>query len=221
MDRTTIYGNPLQLARRLFTWGLLSAMVFLLMWYFGGINIYGQILAWFIDLLTPSWQISYQSGNAESAAILRSIDLEDGRIADLTFLVNRLNASLIEVVTLLAIWPHRRAQDFWKLTGWCVALSLLYHCGNVILQLHVIAMGPRFANLYDLYWQSSGYYRLMLTLGDFDTLILRHWAGFPIFGLALFLRYLMGGDQQSSAPSKENKGRRLNTRRQQRRKSSS
>ncbi len=204
MNRDQFYEQLPRIGKRLFTWGILSAAVFLTLWYIGGFNLWGRFLELCLKVVTLGKDISFAPGNSETAAFVYKFGLEDGRQASLTFPVNRLNSSMVEVVTLLAVWPYRGRSDFFKLVAWCLLFTVLYQCFNVWIQLYDVKIGPQFAGSYGIFWEDTLGYRIVAKVAAFDKFILRYWAGFPIFLCALVAFYF---SQQKQAKRKSGRGK--------------
>lgn len=203
MTRDEFYQQLPRFGKRLFTWGILSAAVFLILWYIGGFNVWGWFMALWLRMLPLGMDISFAPGNSETAAFIYKFNLEDGRQASLTFPINRLNSCMVEVITLLAVWPYRGCSGFLKLAAWCLIFTIFYQCFNVWVQLYDVKIGPQFAGSYGIFWEETLGYRILTKIAAFDKFILRFWAGFPIFLFALVAFYFT---QKNQAKRKNRRG---------------
>jgi len=202
MDREVLYGRIPDLLRRLFTLGLGSAGLFLLLWYFGGDRVWGHIMGLAWKPLRFWMDIQF-----EMDSFVYRISLDDGRISELTYPINQLNLSFVEVVTLFALWPHEKAGQALKLAAWCLGLLFLYHHFSLWIQLLNIELGPEFANRQRIFWESTFTYSLVAKVAAFDKLILRYWAGIPVFGLGLFVHGYLTSRKLKSKQKKKGKRR--------------
>ena len=205
MNRDQLYQHLPLLIKRLFTWGLLASTLFLSFWYFGGLNLWGPFvsvplkMAWFLG------DIQFQSGSTESAALLMDVVLEHGGSAQLKFPINLLNMSVVEVITLLALLPRDNWKSFFRLAAWCFLFTWMYHCFHASLQLYQMKIGPDLAGQVGMFWEPTTWYTIVENIAAFDTFILRYWAGFPIFGLALLVDHLVTTRQPKPAHKKSGK----------------
>ena len=188
MNREEFYSQLPRLLKRLFTWGLAAATLFLVLWYFGGLNVWGYLLTPIVKISNGWGPIHFQPGDMSSAQIIYSLAL-DGASADLSFPVNQLNSSLVEVITLLGIWPYRDAKSLLKLAFWCLLITLAYHCFMVNIQFLETRLGPDLANRRGVFWEETISYQFIHKIAAFDKFILRFWAGFPIFAIGLSANY--------------------------------
>ena len=203
MTKQDFYNQLPSLAKRLFTLGLGAALAFLVFWYYGGHNLWGYFLGGVFKITGFFMNIHFQSGNSENAAFFYTFALEDGRMANLTFPINRLNSNMVEVVTLLAIWIYRPARSFFRIALWCLLFTVLYHWCHVVLQLYIVKIGPNFANNYHIFWEQTAWYLIVNKIATFDMLLLRYWAGFPIFLFALVTDYFFGKRKGTSKKPKK------------------
>lgn len=204
MSKQDFYDQLPRLLKRLFTWGMLAAVVFLLIWYNGGINVYGYFLAPIANLLIPFAQISFESGSTGSAKFIYQITIEGVGQRDLTFSANQLNSSTLEVITLLAMWPKSKWVDFFKLAGWCFLFLIFYHAFQIFIQCYNYQIGPELANSLNVFWEPSGWKSLVRNVSKFDLFILRFWAGFPVFGLGLVAHYFLSSKLSRSGKKNKN-----------------
>lgn len=205
MSKKEFYQQLPSLLRRLFTWGLLAAVVFLLLWYNGGINVYSYFLAPLANLLIPIAQISYEPGSISAAQFIYQIQVEGVGARELTFSANQLNSSFLEVVTLLAMWPKKSWLDFLKLCGWCLLFLIFYHSFQIFIQCYNYQIGPELANSLNLFWEPSGWKSIIRNISKFDLFILRFWAGFPVFGFGLVAHHLLSPKLFPSVKEKQPK----------------
>ncbi len=207
MTRDELYAHLPQLIRRLFTYGLGSAVLFFVFWYMGGHNLWGHFLGVCLKLTAFFYDLRFQPGTAESASILHHMVIEGGPPAgiDLEFKINLLSAHMVEVITLLAMWPSANKKEFFRLAFWCLACTVLYQTFNVLVQLHVQEIGPKLATRFEVMWEWDGswWYALVKKVSNFDKFILRYWAGFPIFLCALVLNYFTTKKSANPMPGKK------------------
>lgn len=202
MKREVVQTLLPRLLKRLFTFGLLSAAIFLAFWYGGGLNLWGALLE---IAFIPLMDVTFEPGNFREAAFLLNVPLESGGMSQLTFPANQLNSSLVTVVTLLAMWPHRDLKAGLKLTGWCLLFILLYHLFQISIQLYQVRIGPDFANQQKIFWESSTWYLLIENIAAFDKFILRYWGGFPAFGMGWLVFWSL--ERRKAPPSRAMNGR--------------
>lgn len=209
MTREEFYSRLPQLLKRLFIFGVPAAILYILVWYLGGRNIYGHLLAALFSPISPLGNIDFSSGNATTAQLIYTVTMEGGMQADLTFPINQLNSSMIEVVTLVAFWPYRKSADFFKLAAWSLLFLVVYHFCLIHLQFYSIEIGPKLANDFNLFWEKSNWYIFIKNLSAFDKFIGRYWAGFPIFGIALLCNHLFTkkAEEKKTPSKKKTKGR--------------
>lgn len=204
MSKEELYNQLPLLLRRLFTWGLVAAVVFLLAWYGGGINIYGYFLRPIADLLVFNADIGFEPGSTSTAQFLYKIQIEGVGSRELTFAINQFNSSMLEVVTLLAMWPKKNWKNFSILTLWCLLFLVLYHTFQMFIQCYHYQIGSDLANSLNMFWEPSGWKTFVKNVSKFDLFILRFWAGFPIFGLGLIAHHFLspklkiGANKQSA-----------------------
>ena len=191
MSKQDLYDQLPLLLKRLFTWGLLAAVVFILIWYNGGINIYSYFLAPVSNLLIPIAQIGFEPGTTGSAQFIYKINIEGVGSRELTFAANQLNSSMLEVITLLAMWPRGKWGDFIKLAAWCFLFLVFYHSFQIFIQCYNYQIGSELANSLNLFWEPSNWKTLVRNVSKFDLFILRFWAGFPVFGLSLVAHHFL------------------------------
>lgn len=191
MAKQDLYNQLPGLLKKLFTWGLLAAILFLVVWYNGGINLYGIFLAPIADFLIPLANITYESGSTGSAKFIYQVNIEDVGGRDLTFVANQLNSSSLEVITLLAMWPRKSWKELFKLAAWCMFFLMCYHTFQIFIQCYNYQIGPELANSLNTFWEPSGWKTLIRNISKFDLFILRYWAGFPVFGLGLVAHHFL------------------------------
>jgi hypothetical protein len=189
MKKEEIYSQLPRLIIRLGKFGVPAAVAFLVFWYFGGHNLWGRFLDLCMSITAFYYPVSFAPGSSEIAAFERVVEA-GGQKSTLTFPVNRLNTSMVEVVTLLGLWPSKSWRAFFKLAAWCLLFTVLYQTFNVVIQLYVTEIGPDLANRFQLFWKETTWYRVIEKISDFDMFILRYWAGFPIFLCALVCAHL-------------------------------
>lgn len=204
MSKQEFYDQLPNLLKRLFTWGLLAAIVFLFLWYNGGINVYGYLLAPIANILIPIAKISFEPGSTASAKFAYEIDIVGVGPQALSFLANQLNSTMLEVVTLLAMWPKKNWRNFLKLIGWCLFFLVLYHTFQIFIQCYNIQIGGKLANTLNLFWEPSGWKTFVRNVSKFDLFILRFWGGFPVFGLALVAHHFLSPKLAWSQKKKKN-----------------
>ena len=96
-------------------------------------------------------------------------------------------------MTLLGAWRHRSVKAGFRLAGWSVLILLGYQAIAFLAHCHAVEIGPDFANSQHIMWESSWWYVFMKNVAAFQTFILRYWAGFPVFALALLANTLTTG----------------------------
>lgn len=186
MSKKEIYSQLPTLLKRLFTWGFLAASAFLIIWYNGGINLYGFFLAPIVDVLIPLADVAYEKGTVGSAKFIYKVEFNGINARELTFIANQLNSSALEVITLLAMWPKTSLKKTAQLSIWCFLFLILYHSFQIFIQCYSYQIGPEMANSLNTFWEPSLWWDIVKNISKFDLFILRFWAGFPVFGLALF-----------------------------------
>jgi len=191
MKRAELYAQLPLLMRRLFTLGLGAAIAFFVFWYMGGHNLWGHFLGFCLKITAFFYDLRFVPGDSEHAAILHHMFIEGGPASgiDLEFKINLLSAHMVEVVTLLAMWPTANRMAHLRLALWCLLFTVLYQTFDVLIQLHVQEIGPKLATRFEVMWEYDGslWYKFIRKLSNFDKFILRYWAGFPIFLCALVL----------------------------------
>lgn len=198
MNKVEFYAQLPKLMKRLFTWGVGAAALFLLLWYRAGFhNLWGYTLDFFLNFLAPIMDIHYEAGTVKRAAFISSVAIE-GKNIELNFLANPLNTVLVEVVTLIGLWPHQKWGKTFRLIGFCFLFTILYQSFNVGIQLYANEIGPSLANRLELYYEPTWWHTFIAKLASFDKLILRFWAGFPIFLCALMANFLFEAKFQKS-----------------------
>ena len=203
MARAELYSQLPKLLKRLFLLGVPCATVFLAIWYFGGYNVWGRFLTLFLNIVAPFAPLRFEAGSSSLAGFVYSFVLEDGRPGELTFLVNQLNSVLVELVTLLAIWPHRHRKAFFQLLGLCLISVMFYQAFSILVQLHVMEIGPAVAGKYEVYWEDSFWYQTVKNISAFDKFLLRFWAGFPIFFFAVALLHFFTRGSEAESQTKK------------------
>ncbi len=203
MSKQDLYNQLPIIIRRLFTWGLLSAGLFLVVWYFGGYNLWGRFLQFFLNIFLFPMDIQFEAGTSQSAAFIYTFALENGERGQLVFPANMLHSVIVEVVTLLALWPHKNYKLLLRLAAWCLLFTILYQCFNVGIQLYAIKIGPEAASKYKLFWEETWWYLTVNKVAAFDKFLLRYWAGFPIFMCALTADYFFGKKYRAKAVPKK------------------
>ena len=204
MNKQELYGQLPNLLKRLFTYGLLSAVLFLVFWYLGGgMKIWGHFLDFAMNLTAFYYPVQFDSTGGRGAAMLHTLTLENGRNVELEFATNMLSVHMVQVVTFLATWPHRRFSSFLRLAGWCVLFTVLYQTFNIVVQLHIQEIGPMLATRLEVMWEETTWYHIMQKVAGFDEVILRYWAGFPIFLCAMVADYFTVGKQSKQSASKK------------------
>lgn len=194
--RKELYGQLPALMRRLFTLGLGCAVLFLTAWYLGGYNLWGHFLDVCLNVTAPFFNLSFQPGDSDSASFWHKVTL-GGTATELEFKINLLSAHMVEVVTLLAIWPYTNLKQFLRLAAWCLLFTVLYQTFNIVIQTYVIEIGPKLANRLEIFYEETLWFRFIKKVASFDMFILRYWAGFPIFLFALLANNLIGPKTES------------------------
>ena len=207
MSKEELYNQLPRLLRRLFTWGLLAAIVFLIVWYNGGINVYGYFLRPFSDLLVFNAHIGFEPGSTSTAQFLYQIQIEGAGSRELTFAINQFNSSMLEMVTLLAMWPRKNWKDFGILLLWCLFFLILYHTFQMFIQCYNYQIGSDLANSLNMFWEPSGWKTFIKNVSKFDLFILRFWAGFPVFGMGLIAHHFLSPKLGYGAKKQSKKGK--------------
>jgi len=189
MSRQDVYNQLPAIIRRLFTWALLAVGVFLLFWYYGGYNLWGHFLEFVFNIALFPMDIVYKPGISQGASFVYTFTLENGQTGQVHFLVNMLHIVLLEVITFLAVWPHKNLKSFFRLAGWTLVFTVLYQCFNVGIQLYAAKIGPSMASELKIFWEETWWHRLIDKVAKFDKFILRYWGGFPVFLFALVADY--------------------------------
>jgi len=184
MTRRDYYDALPRMIVKLFTFGLGSAALFLFLWYMGGYHLWGWILDGVLKVGAFGMDIQYEAGD-----FVYYVDLGNGLVSEPAFPINPLNLAIVEVITLLACWPHKSAKSAFKIAGWSLLFLLVYQMMGIVLQFLNIEMGPDLANRHQILWQweSSWVYPIINKLAAFDKFVVRYWAGFPVFGTAFFV----------------------------------
>ena len=196
MNRGDLYGHLPSLLKRLFTLGLGSATLFLVLWYYGGYNIWGYFLDFCMNITAPFYGLTFESGTTSTASFWHTVTIE-GNTTELEFKINLLSTHMVQVVTLLAIWPYRNKTHFFRLAAWCLLFTVLYQTFNVVIQTYYIQIGPKLATRLEIFWEDSFWFRVVRKIAVFDKLILRYWAGFPIFMFAFLADAFFGAKVES------------------------
>ena len=197
MNREALYGSLPSLLRRLFTIGVGSAVLFLAIWYSGGHNIWGHFLDICMNITAPFYNLSFESGSSSTASFWHAVTIE-GNQTELEFKINLLSAHMVQVVTLLAIWPYRNKKHFLRLVFWSLLFTVLYQTFNVVIQTYYMQIGPKMATRLEIFWEETFWFRVVRKVAVFDKLILRYWAGFPIFMFAFLADAFIGSRAESS-----------------------
>ena len=129
--------------------------------------------------------------------------LDNGARPTINFSVNQLNTSIVEIITMLAIWPHQSVARFFRLAGICFVLALFCHCGEFFIQSYYGLIGPDVANKLGILYERPPHYTLVKYLSHFDKFIFRFWSGFPIFGLGLVITFFLDrrAEQKAVTPA--------------------
>jgi hypothetical protein len=190
MTKDELYASVPTILKRLMLIGLPAAGVFLAFWYYGGINIYGH----FMDLtLTPFkgiMDLKFRPDQPSHAAFDYRF-MYEGEPGQLGFPINLWHLTMIQLVTLLAVWPHKSAGRFIHLLFWSLFFLWAYHVFNMCIQLIDIQYGPRYANQKGVFWEPTLIYQVASKIAAFDKFIGRYWFGFPIFLAALIVESLV------------------------------
>ncbi|CAM2008568.1 hypothetical protein [Acanthopleuribacter pedis] len=191
MTKNEIYQQLPSVLRRLFTWGLGGSVLFLAFWYYGGLNLWGSVIAWLLSFAPGLGEISFRAGGSNDAAILCDALIDGMYDVQITFPVNILNLTIIEVITLLAIFPADRREAMLK-TGLLSFFFLpLYHVAHSWLQLYKMKIGPDVANQIGIFWDETTWFLVIHKLGSFDVFLVRYWGGIPIFILAFMVQHFL------------------------------
>ena len=167
---------------RLGLFGLPAGMLAAYLWYVGGAAWWGSFL-----LIPARILIFWTEITFDGREFTYAVPLELGGTSALVYQINQLNLTFLEIVTLFAAWRHTSAKAAFKLLGWCVLWLVLYHVFSLFIQCYSLEIGPDFANQQHIMWESSWWFRVIKNVAAFDKFLLRFWAGFPVFGLALVL----------------------------------
>lgn len=200
MRRDEIHQEIPRLLRRLFTWGVAASVLFLLIWYHGGQIIWGHYMDLVLNVLAFPMDLTF---DAQAQGFAYTVEWGLGLQNELFFPTNLFNLSLVELVMLLAVWPHANRKQAFQLIAWSLLFITLYHAFNTVVQLQTIRWGPELAARHGMMWESSWTYAVLHKVAAFDKFILRYWGGFPVFGLALLAQAWVQSRSSSNRPKSE------------------
>ena len=202
MNRQEFYEQIPKIMKRLFTFGLGSACLFVFFWYMGGHNFYGHFLGFVFKLLSPFVDVYYESGTSSGASLFRRFTSDTGRTQEVGYLINQLNSNLIIIVTLLGTWIHKDWKSFLKLSLWCLLFTLCYQVFSLSLQTYHTRIGPDFASRMGAYWEETTWFLMVDKVAAFDKFILRYFASFPVFLASLTAMYFTKRTKRQKAKKK-------------------
>ncbi len=186
MTKQELYGQLPVLGRRLFTRGVPAAVLFLVFWYLlHGDIIWGHFLNLCLKLTAFYFPVSFEPDHAKFVHAFTYSE----KTVSVVFDMNLLHMGMVQVITLLAMWLHRRWQDLLRLIAWCLLFSVLYQTFDVVIQLYSQKIGPKMADTLQIFYEETTYLRIVQKIASFDKFILRYWSGFPIFMFALVADY--------------------------------
>lgn len=191
MTKNELYQQLPSVLRRVFTWGLASSALFLVFWYLGGRNLWGPLVTVFVSVLPGLGEVSFQAGNSQTAMILCDALVDGSYPVQISFPINILNLTVIEVLTLLAVFPREQRAQMFKTGLWSMVFLLLYHVAHAYLQLYKMKIGPEIANQIGIFWEETTWFWLIHKLGAFDVFLVRYWGGIPIFFSAFVLQHFL------------------------------
>lgn len=199
MTKNEIYQQLPSVLKRLFTWGLGGSILFLVFWYYGGLNLWGSLVSGLLSLTPGLGEISFRAGSTHDAAILCDTVIDGMHAVQLNFPVNILNLVIIEVITMLAVFPANRRGAMIKTGLWSFLLLVIYHVAHAYLQLYKMKIGPDVANQIGIFWDETTWFLIIHKLGSFDVFLVRYWGGFPIFILAFMIQHFLAFPKKASA----------------------
>lgn len=184
MTKDELYASVPKILNRTFLFGLPAACVFFALWYYGGINLYGH----FMDVtLTPFkgvMDLKFVPDQPSHARFAYRF-MYEGEPGLLDFPINLWQLTMVQIVTLLAIWPHKNVGRFFHLLFWSIFFLWIYHVFNMCIQVIDTQIGPKYANQKGVFWEPSLGYTLISKIAAFDKFIGRYWFGFVVFLAAL------------------------------------
>ena len=203
MTKQEFYDQLPRVTRRLYTYGLGSAALFLLFWYSGGYNLWGYMLDLIFDLLSFFVDVRYESGSTRKAALVYYFTSQTGSSHEVAYKMNQLNSNLVVLVTLMGTWIHRDLRGFLRLAAWLLGFTLCYQLFSIGLQLYVAEIGPDLATRLGVYWEETTGYFAVYKLAAFDKFILRYFAFIPIFLSSLVAIYFTTNSVDSPETGKK------------------
>jgi len=197
------YGFVPTLLKKLFTWGLGVSGLFFVLWYLGGVHVWGFLVSILLKILVLfQMPISYQ---VDQGAILFVIQISDAGPAEVGYFANQWNLGIAEVLLMFCLWlPGQKEKRFGFILT-CFAALIAYQVFAVFLNMSVQALGPDLPNKFGIMWEHDGslIYKSLRKMQLFDTFILRYWVGFPAYGLGFAIFNL----QKKEGKGSINKGR--------------
>lgn len=190
MTKDELYASVPKILKRLMLLGLPAACLFLAFWYYGGVNLYGHFMEFTLQPFTGLMDLKFMPDEPGRAAFAYRFTYE-GDLGQLDFPINLWHLTMVQIVTLLAIWPHKSVGRFLHLMFWCFFLLWGYHIFNMCIQLIDIQIGPRYANEKGIFWEPTLTHQIVSKIAAFDKFIGRYWGGFAIFLGALIAEVMV------------------------------
>lgn len=198
MNKAQLYKEFLpKLIKRMLLVGLPCVVAFWVFWY--KMDGYGA-WTWFLDIIFSGLSfvlpITYDPGtNLDTAAFFYTVQIQ-GPSYDIGYKVNNYSANLVVLVLLVLGWPHKNWSGLVKTTAWCLLFLVLYQIFSTWIQMYYTSISPGFADRNKIFWEPSAWHSFLNRIVGFDKFILRYYACFPIFGLALVARYFTETDKK-------------------------
>ena len=187
-----------RIIRRLFTFGLLAAAIFLAFWYLGGgYNIWGH----FLTVVLFPFGIDFLEGSTRAAVLVIDVEM-GGKTMQPSYFINQLNSNMVMLVTLLATWIRTDWRSYLKLCGWCLVFLLLYQAFSVLLQFQYARVGHQMADRAGIFWEETTWYLIVSKLASFDKMLMRYFMWIPVFLGALSMLYFTGGSKKGKKAAK-------------------
>ncbi|MCB1052496.1 MAG: hypothetical protein H6510_11030 [Acidobacteria bacterium] len=188
MKREELYAKTPQILRNILVRALPSVVVYYLLWYKAGLmNLWGYWLGFLFKGLRWLMPIHY-----EPTAFFGTIRLPGGRISEIGWNGNQLNITIAIIITLFAILPHPNPKKALRFVGWILVVLTCWQLFEIWFQLYHLSISDDFANRQKIFWEPSVYFSVIHWFANFDTMILRYWMGFGVFGMALLLNNIVG-----------------------------